>query len=836
MARAFSRLERVLDLEAQQGYQNKAVVGGIRQFAIFWVEQAREEAVDEADKAFVEQASEVLMEYGRLPGAEARQKSVTAIKAGLQTRRERLGDKAQPPRQTAPKQEKKQAKPPQKQPTKRTQAGQQSSSPDTKPEAPPSLAVKEPDPDGLSQSVQALKGVGTKIAENLEKLGAKTIRELLYIFPRRYDDYSLMKPIKDLVYGEQVTIIGTIWQTRSRRVRGNQTLVQSIINDGSGSVQATWFNQPWLAEKLKAGLQIVISGKVDHYLGRLVFNSPEWEPLAIEPLKTRRIVPVYPLTQGLSSNKMRDIMRDAVNRWTPHIPETLPEEIRKRHGLYPLPLAVNQVHFPQGQKALHDARRRIVFDELFLLQLGMQGFKKDWQAYTGNPLAVETAVLDDFRASLPYSLTGAQNRVINEITADMGRNIPMNRLLQGDVGSGKTVVAASAMVVAAKAGAQAALMAPTEILAEQHFNGLNSLLTPLGISVSLLTGSTPAAEKEQIYAGLADGSIHIAIGTHALIQESVSFHQLGLAVIDEQHRFGVDQRKALREKGMPVNGSDETATPHVLVMSATPIPRTLALSLYGDLDFSVLDEMPPGRQEIKTRWLRTSERERAYAFARRQVKAGRQAYIIYPLVEESDKIDAKAAVAEYEQLQSQVFPYLKLGLIHGRLKADEKEAAMRAFYQGETHILVATSVIEVGVDVPNSTVMIIEGANRFGLAQLHQFRGRVGRGEHQSYCMLIADADSADAEERLTALEKTNDGFALAEKDLEIRGPGEFFGRRQSGIPELQMASILDMEMLTIAREEAEALIQADPELEKEEHKYLQARVQKFWETAGDIS
>ena len=842
MARAFSRLERVLDLEAQQGYQNKAVVGGIRQFAVFWVDQAREEAVDEADKAFIEQTSEVLMDYGNLPGVEARQKSADALITSLQKRKERLGGEALPPKkERRPQPSPKKEPPPKPDKPKQSKAKVQKEEPppppyeDDAPEQPPSLPLSTPDPEGLAQSVQIIKGVGPKLAENLEKLGASTIWELLYVFPRRYDDYSLMKPIKDLVYGEQVTIIGTVWETRARRVRGTQTLVQSTINDGSGSIQASWFNQEWLADKLKAGMQIVISGKVDHYLGRLVFNSPEWEPLEIEPLKTRRIVPVYPLTQGLNSNKMRDIMRNSVNRWTPHIPETLPEEIRKRRDLYPLPLAINQIHFPQGPIALHDARRRIVFDELFLLQLGMQGFKRDWQSHAGQPLVVETAVIDQFRASLPYALTGAQDRVVGEIIADMGRNIPMNRLLQGDVGSGKTVVAASAMVVAAKAGAQAALMAPTEILAEQHFSGLNSLLTPLGINVCLLTGSTPAAEKGQIYAGLADGSIHIAIGTHALIQDAVNFHNLGLAVIDEQHRFGVDQRQALREKGTVVNGEEETAVPHVLVMSATPIPRTLALSLYGDLDFSILDEMPPGRQEIKTRWLRTSERERAYSFTRRQVEAGRQAYIIYPLVEESDKIDAKAAVEEHERLQ-QVFPDFKVGLIHGRLKSAEKEVAMRSFHAGDTHILVATSVIEVGVDVPNSTVMIIEGANRFGLAQLHQFRGRVGRGEHQSYCMLIADSESADAEERLSALEKTNDGFALAEKDLEIRGPGEFFGRRQSGIPELQMASILDMEMLTIAREEAEALIQDDPELEKPEHQYLQARVQKFWEKAGDVS
>ncbi|MFO7682939.1 MAG: ATP-dependent DNA helicase RecG [Chloroflexota bacterium] len=845
MSRAFNRLERVLDLEVQQGYQNKAVVGGIRQFALFWVEQAREEAVDEADRAFVEQTAELLVDYGGLSGAEARKKALDFLTESLRKRKMRVGEQTPPTpkapqKAPAPPPARSQPKPqPKPQPEPESDEDYEDDYPGDEEEFPekrPFLPAADPDPNGLSQSVEKIKGVGPKIAEKLAKLGAETIWELLYVFPRRYDDYSLMKPIKDLQYGEQVTIIGTIWETRARQVRGSQTLVQSIINDGTGSVQASWFNQPWLAEKLKAGLQVVISGKVDHYLGRLVFNSPEWEPLALDPLKTRRIVPVYPLTLGLNSTKMRDIMRQVVAQWAPRVPEILPEPVRNRRDLYSLPLAVEQTHFPQSQKALHEARRRLVFDELFLLQLGMQGFRRQWQTQTGVALTVETAVLDDFRASLPYALTGAQERVIGEITDSLSRSVPMNRLLQGDVGSGKTVVAAAAMIVAAKAGGQAALMAPTEILAEQHFRGLSSLLAPLGINTILLTGSTPAAEREHIYTGLADGSIHIAIGTHALIQENVHFHKLALTVIDEQHRFGVDQRQALRNKGAHINGAEETASPHVLVMSATPIPRTLALSLYGDLELSLLDEMPPGRQEIKTRWLRTSERERAYAFARRQVEAGRQAYIIYPLVEESDKIDAKAAVEEHERLQTKVFPDLKIGLIHGRLRSDEKEAAMRAFYQGETHILVATSVIEVGVDVPNSTVMIIEGANRFGLAQLHQFRGRVGRGEHQSYCMLIADNESADAEERLNALEKTNDGFALAEKDLEIRGPGEFFGRRQSGIPELQLASLLDMELLTIAREEAESIIQDDPELVNPEHQFIRDRVRKFWEKAGDVS
>ena len=842
MTRSFNRLKRVLDLEAQQGYQNKAVVGGIRQFAVFWVEQARAEATDELDQGLVEQVADVLLDYGRLPGPEARRKALQSLQESLQRREARLGDtqgqkKARP---TPPPERQKPAPPPAEEAIpvddeeEEDVVEEETPKGKKRPSTLPDMPQVDPDPAGLAQPTTALKGVGPKIAQALEKLGAQTIWDLLFTFPRRYDDYTLMKPIKDLVYDEQVTVIGTVWETRSKRIRGDQVLVQSIISDGSGTIQATWFNQPWLAEKLKAGMQIVLSGKVDQFLGRLVFNSPEWEPLEMDPLKTRRIVPVYPLTAGLNSNRMRDIMRTAVSYWSPRVPEPLPAEIRERQDLYTLPQAISQTHFPESQDTLYHARRRLVFDELFLLQLGMQGFRRDWQAQPGFPLIFPPDALDPFYESLPFALTAAQRRVIAEIADDVTRSVPMNRLLQGDVGSGKTVVAAAAMVMAARSGAQAALMAPTEILAEQHYQGLSRLLTPLGINVCLLTGSTPAAEKARIYAELADGAIHVAIGTHALIQPGVQFHKLALSVIDEQHRFGVDQRQALRDKGVPTG--DGAANPHVLVMSATPIPRTLALSLYGDLDLSLLDEMPPGRQEIKTRWLRGSERERAYAFVRRQVKAGRQAYIIYPLVEESDKIDAKAAVAEYERLQQEVFPDLRVGLIHGRLKSDEKEAAMRAFYTGETHILVATSVIEVGVDVPNSTVMVIEGANRFGLAQLHQFRGRVGRGEHQSYCLLIADNESAEAEERLSALEKTNDGFVLAEKDLEIRGPGEFFGRRQSGIPELQMASLLDMEMLTIARDEAEALFRADPNLEDPQHQWLAQRVRRFWEQAGDVS
>ena len=856
MSRSFKRLQRVLDLEATQGYQNKAVVGGIRQFAVYWVGQARDEAVDEADRAFVEQTAETLMDYGRLPGVEARAKAIDALIENLKRRQARVGESESPQPQRPPKQKRErvaqkpskplmEAKPQtetavQPRPARREDSRKPPARPKSrtkrapKPAQAPVLVKADPDPGGLQQSVTILKGVGPKIAEKLSRLGAATIWDLLYIFPRRYDDYSLMKPIGRLQYGEQVTVIGTLWEARARRTRTNQVMVQAMVNDGSGQIQATWFNQPWVADRLKAGMQVVMRGKVEQYLGRPVFNSPDWEPVEMDSLRNNRIVPIYPLTEGLKAHRMRSLMNKAVPYWAARVPDPLPESVRQRQKLYSLPQAIHLTHLPESQETLHAARQRLMFDELFLLQLGMQRQKREWQAEPGLPLRADPAHLIRFRNALAFDLTGAQKRVIDEIVADIARAVPMNRLLQGDVGAGKTVVAAAAMLMAVKANGQAALMAPTEILAEQHYQGLSELLAPLEVSVCLLTGSTPEEERAQILSGLATGQIQVAIGTHALIQESVKFRNLVLAVIDEQHRFGVDQRAALREKGMETR--DGRPTPHVLVMSATPIPRTLALSLYGDLDLSILDEMPPGRQEIRTRWLRGSERERAYSFVRRQVQEGRQAYVIYPLVEESDKIDEKAAVAEHAWLQNEVFPELKVGLIHGRLKSSEKEMVMRSFYQGETDILVATSVVEVGVDVPNSTIMLIEGANRFGLAQLHQFRGRVGRGEHQSYCILIADSSSGVAEERLQALEQTNDGFALAEKDLELRGPGQFFGRRQSGLPELKLASLLDMEMVIQAREEAEKIYQADPDLEQDEHGLLKEQVGRFWQDAADVS
>ena len=864
MGKSFKRLQRVLELEAAQKYKNKAVVGGIRQFATFWVSQAREEAVDEADAAFVEQTAELLNGYGALSGGSARERTITRLLERLEWRDNRIGEQTPPVAKSKAPQRKPTANPKSAPPAKKEVKGpvperqktavtpQKSKKPQPVAKTHPDSADRTklepvshqaesrqkitPDPEGLTQATMVIRGVGPRMAETLSKLGADTVHDLLRMYPRRYDDYTLMKPINKLQYGEQVTVIGTVWEVRARKSRNNTIMVQAVISDGSGKVSVNWYGQQWLLQKLKAGHRIVLSGTVEQYLGRPVFNSPHWEMLSMDALRHGRIVPLYSLTQGISNHKIRQIMKGAVPYWSARVPDILPDETLTRHKLYPLSEALLQIHLPEGPDELIQARRRLVFNELLLLQLGMLGHRQDWIENPGRPLNPSGDLLQSFTSNLAFEMTNAQKRVVAEIKADISRPVPMNRMLQGDVGAGKTVVAAAAMITAVAAGTQAALMAPTEILAEQHYNGFKRMLEPLNMRVVVLTGRLNTADKQQAKEMIADGTADIVIGTHALIQPDVTFANLGLAVIDEQHRFGVDQRKALRDKGPQGDGALGLLTPHILVMSATPIPRSLALSMYGDLDLSVLDEMPPGRQEISTHWIRPRERERCYAFVRGQVQQGRQAYIICPLVEESDKIEAVAAVEEHQRLSADVFPDLRLGLVHGKLSGAEKESVMRQFYENELDVLVSTSVIEVGVDVPNSTVMVIEGANRFGLAQLHQFRGRVGRGQHKSYCLLVADETTTDAEERLTALEQTNDGFQLAEKDLQLRGPGQFFGRQQSGLPELQLASLTDMTMLELARGEAQRIIATDPHLERPEHHALRERVAYFWDNAADVS
>jgi ATP-dependent DNA helicase RecG len=518
----------------------------------------------------------------------------------------------------------------------------------------------------------------------------------------------------------------------------------------------------------------------------------------------------------------------------------LPESTRERLGLSELATAVRQIHFPDNQESADEARQRLAFDEFLSIQLGMMRRRHEWKRNQGSPIAGGQAEVGAFVESLPFQLTGAQQTSLDRVLADLSEPRPMARLLQGDVGSGKTVVAAAAMVAAVAAGKQAALMAPTEILAEQHHQTLATLLGGAqdwgldhGISVELLTGSLHRVDRGRVYAALASGQADIVVGTHALIQQHVTFKDLAFVVVDEQHRFGVAQRAALRGKGK---------VPHMLVMSATPIPRSLALTVYGDLEVSVIDEMPPGRQPIETRWLLPREHERAYDFIRSQVEKGHQAFILYPLVEESDKVEAKSAVEGHKELQATVFRDLRLGLLHGKMKGKEKDEVMTCFRQGDLDILVSTSVIEVGIDVPNATVMLIEGADRFGLAQLHQFRGRVGRGGHKSFCLLISDSASPDDPqtrttwERLKAIEETQDGFLLAEKDLELRGPGDFFGVRQSGLPELRLASLSNVQVLETARAEAATLYEEDPLLEKPEHKLLAEQVARAWQGKGELS
>jgi len=496
--------------------------------------------------------------------------------------------------------------------------------------------------------------------------------------------------------------------------------------------------------------------------------------------------------------------------------------------------ATRQIHFPDSPQSLESARRRLAFDELLFIQLGVLRQRRRWRSVPGRPVQVDQALLRSFISSLPFALTKAQHKVLKEIVEDLGHPVPMNRLLQGDVGSGKTIVALVAMLVTAADGGQCAIMAPTEILAEQHYRSIAGLLDGFRdvhpgthFPVHLLTGSVPASQRDAIYSEIASGRAKLVIGTHALIQETVDFHDLRLVIIDEQHRFGVQQRTALRGKGY---------NPHVLVMSATPIPRSLALTLYGDLDLSILDEIPPGRREISTRLMSPLERERAYSFIRSQIEQGRQAFIICPLVEESEKIEAKSAVEEHARLAKEIFPDLKLGLVHGRMKGEEKDTVMTRFRDGELHILVSTAVVEVGIDVPNATIMLVEGANRFGLAQLHQFRGRVGRGEHQSYCLLLADATTPEAETRLGIISETNDGFKLAEEDLRLRGPGEFFGTRQSGLPDIRLARLSDIKLLEAARAEAKDLFDEDPDLNQPEHRLLAQKTEKFWRRPADPS
>ena len=683
--------------------------------------------------------------------------------------------------------------------------------------------------------VNSIKGIGEKKTSALTRMGISSIRDLLYTFPRRHDDYSKLKPIGNLWFGEEVTVIGTIDSVSTRSIRsGKMKLVEAVVSDKSGALKVTWFNQPWLERQLSRAKHVVLSGEIEQYLGRLTMNNPEWEPLSKKQLHTNRIVPVYPLTKNITQKWLRGIIHDAVQKYGPSIEDPLPDQLRSSISLPKLPDAIQEIHFPDSGQSLQKAKQRLAFDELFLLQMGVLKQKMQWENRPGQVFDSPDDWINSRVKQLPFQLTKAQIKALSQIREDLRSGHPMNRLLQGDVGSGKTVIAALAALIVIRQGAQAAFMAPTSILAEQHFNTLKKLLNndPNEVKeneISLLIGSTPEDQKEQIRKKLSQGEIKLVIGTHALLQEPVKFQNLQLAIVDEQHRFGVEQRGILRQKGN---------NPHLLVMTATPIPRSLALTTFGDLELSVIDELPPGRLPVETHVLYPREIERAYSLVRRQVDNGNQAFIIYPLVEESEKIDEKAAVDEFRRLQDEIFPSCSLGLLHGQMRPDEKESVMTLFRDKEIQILISTSVVEVGVDIPGATVMLVEGAHRFGLAQLHQFRGRVGRSDQKSYCILIPGNAEEVENQRLQAMVETNDGFVLAEKDLAIRGPGQFLGTRQSGYTELKFASITDLQLIEQARQHASELFRQDPELSQDNHQKLALAVNQFWtqKNSGDIS
>ncbi len=841
MQPSLEKLRKFFRLEHENGYSNSAIIGGLAKMLDYWEGDAR---ADQLQEEVIQAVVQRLRSYdGLSPQSRAdalrglwKRIGETYPEAAQRTRpvpHVERGQKPRPPQSPPPSQD--EAPLPPEPPRREQPQGQRSQ------HIAPSRAESVPGartsatPAALDAQLTVLQGVGPSNAQSLAKLGMHTLGDMLYYYPRRYDDYSQLKPIKNLFYGEHVTVIGTVQTVHTRPIRGGKaSIVETVISDGTGAIRLSFFNQPWMANRHKPGDAISVSGKIDQYLGRLVMSNPDTESVEVENLNTNRIVPVYALTERVTQKWLRKVMKQVVEYWSPNVVDALPESVRSSARLVTLGEALLQVHFPDSQEKLKAARERLGFDEIFYLQMGVLRQKREWKSVDARHFTVPDEWLSARIASLPFTLTSVQQSAINDIRADLNSGKPMNRLLQGDVGSGKTVVAAIAAAMIVNAGSQTAIMSPTSILAEQHYRSFTRLLAgENGImqesQIRLLVGDTPEAEKEVIRAGLADGSIKIVIGTHSLIEEPVIFQDLEFVVIDEQHRFGVEQRAALRTKG---------TNPHLLVMTATPIPRSLALTLYGDLDLSIMDVMPAGRQPVNTYVLRPQERERAFTLLRGQVKAGKQAFIIYPLIEESDKIEARAAVDDYETLSKEVFPDLKLGLLHGRMRPDEKDDVMVKFRDREYDILVSTTVVEVGVDVPNATVMIIEGADRFGLAQLHQLRGRVGRGSDQSYCLLIPTHEDATENERLQAMAESNDGFVLAERDLQQRGPGEFLGTRQSGYASgLRMASITDVQLIENARGEAQKLFDHDPDLSKPEDALLAEAFERFWgEGKGDVS
>lgn len=810
---ALQQLRRILELEQRKRFADTAVVGGLDRFLLHLV---REAGIPEQHE-IARMLRELPTGGYRALNPITRQRFVEMLLAVAE--KDLAGRSARVGRAVA---------------TSAAKSG-----------APPAPAGKKAPPPAatLDSPVTVLPGVTKAIAQKLAtpNVGVRTVRDLLFLAPHRYDDYLGVRPIASLEYDKLQTVVGRVVAAGTPVVKSRK-VSEAIINDGTGSLRVIWWTGPWVAKRLQPGARVALMGRTGAYRQRIQLETPEFVSLDEPWVGRPALLAVYPSTAGLDQRVIRRLVRSATGHFLDKLADPLPPATRQRLGLLPLEQAVLRRHFPESPQSAEAARRRMAFDELLAIEIGVMRRRREWQAAGGAPsLTLPPAVLAGFKASLPFALTDDQKRAIGEVLADLAREAPMSRLLEGDVGTGKTVVAAAALLAAVASGYQGAIMAPTEILAEQLFRTFCRLFGPSAtvpvdgangmelrpsylerpLRIALLRGSQKAPVKERTQQAISAGEVDIAVGTHALIQEGVGFERLGLVVVDEQHRFGVQQRAALRGKG---------GTPHVLVMTATPIPRTLQLTVYGDLDVSVLKQMPDNRPPVKT-WRVWGRRAReAYEFLRRKVaQEGKQAYIICPLVEESEAIEAKAAVQEYQRLSREVFPELRLGLLHGRMGAAKKDAVMRAFRDHELDILVSTAVVEVGIDVPNATVMLIEGADRFGLAQLHQFRGRVRRSGEQAYCFLVSESLSAEADRRLSIMETVSDGFQLAEYDLEMRGPGEYFGTRQSGVPALHAARLSDVELVSLARQEAARLLEKDPELSRPEHALLRAEVEKVW-------